>query len=130
MFWPCSKGRKLSRERGVSFSRAERSLRSTFDAGWNRDTEELTSHLDRAANYLSNRRVVRIEQKSREEKKEKNRKRVSIDYRQCFRNLIGIVNYKLLELLLLETNFCSRSEILMVLEVSIIVESIIGVLSL
>ena len=130
MFWPCSKGRKLSREGGVSFSRAERSLRSTFDAGWNRDTEELTSHLDRAANYLSNRRAVRIEQKSREEKKEKNRKRVSIDYRQCFRNLIGIVNYKLLELLLLETNFCSRSEILMVLEVSIIVESIIGVLSL
>lgn len=101
MFWPCSKGRKLSRERGVSFSRAERSLRSTFDAGWNRDTEELTSHLDRAANYLSNRRAVRIEQKSREEKKEKNRKRVSIDYRRrFFRNLIGIVNYKLLELLL------------------------------
>lgn len=32
-----------------------RGLKSTFDAGesWNRDAEELTSHLERATNYLS-----------------------------------------------------------------------------
>lgn len=66
--------------RGVSFSRAERekerkreSLKSTFDAGWNRDTEELTSHLDRATNYLSNRRVVRLN-KNQERKRGREKK--------------------------------------------------------